>query len=476
MAEIAPTDEAPKVVDHPDVDTRVRTGRAARAEVPRSAHGAWSPGPDRTDPIGILRAQEETRLVELVPIRHERMLASPFAFYRGAAAIMASDLSTGPSTRLKVQLCGDAHLANFGGFASPERSLVFDMNDFDETNPGPFEWDVKRLATSFEIAARSTGFPAKRCREVAATSASAYRTAMHDFAGMSNLDKWYAHLDVAGVLERWRAQVAPAEAKRIEALGEKARTKDSMKAFAKLTETVDGEPRIVADPPLIIPLRDIATGDHVTDVEEWLRLRLRSYRQSLQPDRRHLLESYRLVDVAHKVVGVGSVGTRCWIALMLGKDDVDPLFLQVKEAPKSVLEPYTGASVYRTGGRRVVEGQRLLQASGDILLGWLHAESPIDGIERDFYVRQLWDWKTSPDIERMSFEVMRIYAEMCGWTLARGHARSGDCIAIASYLGDNDRFDRAIADFAYAYADQNERDYAAMQAAYPGVAAPASVN
>ncbi len=301
------------------------------------------------------------------------------------------------------------------------------------------------------------------------TSARSYRTAIADFAGMTNLEKWYARLDVAAILERWRGQVTPEEAKRIEGLGEKARTKDSMKAFAKLTETVDGEPRITADPPLIVPIRDLATGDHVGDVEEWIRLRLRSYRASLQPDRRNLLESYRLVDVAHKVVGVGSVGTRCWIVLMLGKDDLDPLFLQVKEAPKSVLEPYTGASVYRTGGRR--RGRRAAPAPG---VGrhpprMAARRVALDGIERDFYVRQLWDWKTSPNIERMSYELLKIYAEMCGWTLARGHARSGDCVAISSYLGSNDRFDGAIADFAFSYADQNEQDYAAMRAAYPDV-------
>jgi uncharacterized protein (DUF2252 family) len=469
------SNDAPKAIDHPDVETRVRAGRSARSEVPRSVHAAWSPGADRTDPIEILHAQEATRLPQLVPIRHERMLASPFAFYRGAAAVMASDLSRGPSTSLRVQLCGDAHLANFGGFASPERSLVFDMNDFDETNPGPFEWDVKRLATSFEIAARGLGLPGKQRRDVACTSVRAYRTAMREFAGMSNLEKWYARLDVTTLIERWSGQVSPAEAKRIEAIRDKARTKDSMKAFNKLTENVDGQPRIIADPPLIIPLRQLAAAEEVADIEEWIRLQLRSYRQSLQPDRRTLLESYRLVDVAHKVVGVGSVGTRCWIVLMLGKDDQDPLFLQVKEAPKSVLEPYTGASVYRNGGHRVVEGQRLLQASGDILLGWLRAQSPVDGIERDFYVRQLWDWKTSPNIERMSFEVLRVYAEMCGWTLARGHARSGDCVAITSYLGNSERFDEAIADFASAYADQNERDHAAMQAAHAEAADPAPV-
>jgi uncharacterized protein (DUF2252 family) len=471
MADDAPGSTVPKALHHPEVDERVRMGRAARTAVPRSAHAELRVGDDRPDPLGILEAQEADRVAELLSIRHERMLASPFAFYRGAAAVMASDLSRGPSTSLRVQLCGDAHLANFGGFASPERSLVFDMNDFDETNPGPFEWDVKRLAASFEIAARSIGLNAKQCRVVTTTSVRSYRTAMQEFAGLSNLDKWYASLDVNSLIARWSDRVSPAEAKRIESIGEKARSKDNMKAFNKLTGIVDGERCIIPDPPLIMPLRDLAGAENADagEIEEWVRVRLRAYRQSLQPDRRHLLESYRFVDVAHKVVGVGSVGTRCFIVLMVGKDDQDPLFLQVKEAPRSVLEPYTGSSVYRSSGRRVVEGQRLLQASGDILLGWLRAESPIDGIERDFYVRQLWDWKTSANIERMSFEVMQVYAEMCGWTLARGHARSGDCVAITSYLGNSDRFDGAVADFAHAYADQNDVDHAAMAAKYPGL-------
>ena len=434
--------------------------------MPRSAHGEWSPPPDRLDPLAILEAQEAHRLADLVPIRHERMLASAFAFYRGAAAIMAADLAFTPTTHLKVQLCGDAHLANFGGFASPERSLVFDINDFDETNPGPFEWDVKRLAASFEIAARARGFSAKKRREIVTLCTRAYRVAMAQFASMSNLDKWYARLDIGTILEHWKDEITPEDATRFEGLQERAESKDRMKAFNKLTEMVDGEHRIVSDPPLIVPLRDILQGHALDEVEDWLATRFRIYRHSLQPDRRKLLESYRMVDIARKVVGVGSVGTRCWIVLLLGKDDTDPLFLQVKEAPKSVLEPFTAGSTYGNAGQRVVEGQRLLQASSDILLGWLHTPAVDDGIERDFYVRQLWDWKVSANLERMSHPVMKIYAEMCGWTLARGHARSGDCVAIASYLGSGDVFDGAIADFAFAYAEQNERDFARMQAAH----------
>jgi uncharacterized protein (DUF2252 family) len=452
-------------VEHPDVAARLEVGRAARAAVPRTEHATWEPPDGRPDALSILSEQETTRVQNLLPIRHERMLASPFAFYRGAAAVMASDLASLPRTPLLVQLCGDAHLANFGGFASPERRLVFDINDFDETNPGPFEWDVKRLAASFEIAARERGFSDKRRRELARLSAASYRRAMQAFGTMSNLEKWYARLDIDDIVERWRDEVSSEEIARLEGLDEKARSKDRMRALDKLTEVVDGEHRIRADPPLVVPVRELFDGDDLTALQGWLHERFRSYRRSLQPDRRRLLESYRLVDFAHKVVGVGSVGTRCWIAFFLGKDDTDPLFLQIKEAPRSVLEPHTGASRYHNSGQRVVEGQRLLQATSDILLGWLHSPSPEDGVERDFYVRQLWDWKASPNIERMSISVMRVYAEMCGWTLARGHARSGDCIAIGAYLGNGDRFDNAIADFAASYAEQNQRDYEQLRAA-----------
>ena len=460
---------APRVA-HPDLSTRAASGRAERTTVPRSAHAQWEPTAERLDPLAILETQEGSRVKDLVPIRHERMLSSAFAFYRGAAAVMASDLSQTPTTNLHVQLCGDAHLANFGGFASAERQLVFDINDFDETNPGPFEWDVKRLAASFEIAGRSRNFSKKRCRELALLSARAYRTAMANFATMSNLDKWYANLDIDTILEHWRTEVASEEVERLEGLRDKAVSKDRMKAFAKLTEVVDGEHRFVSDPPLVLPLRDIVGGDDLESLREWIESRYRIYRHTLQPDRRHLLESYRIVDMARKVVGVGSVGTRCWVIFLLGKDEGDPLFLQVKEAPKSVLEPFTRASGYGNSGQRVVEGQRLLQASSDILLGWLHSPTFDDGIERDYYVRQLWDWKVSPNLERMSNPVMKIYAEMCGWTLARGHSRSGDCVAIASYLGTGDIFDGAIADFASAYADQNDADFARMQAAHAAAA------
>jgi uncharacterized protein (DUF2252 family) len=398
----------------------------------------------------------------LVPLRHERMLVSPFTFYRGAALVMASDLASTPTSGLKVQLCGDAHLANFGGFAAPDRSLVFDTNDFDETAPGPFEWDVKRLAASFEIAARDNGFSAKKARDTVLNVAAAYRVSMAEFAGMTNLQVWYARADVQALLDRWSSEVGPAEVKRLQGMVEKAQSKDSTKALSKLTVREGDTYRIKSDPPVVVPVSELAAEQGIEMSEDelvtWLKGRFTVYRRSLQPDRRHLLDGYELVDFARKVVGVGSVGTRCWIALLMGRDDQDPLFLQIKEAESSVLEAYAGKSGFANCGQRVVEGQRLLQAASDTLLGWLHADG-LDGQGRDFYVRQLWDWKLSPVIETMTPDIMRIYAQMCGWTLARGHARSGDRIAISSYLGTGDTFDRAIADFSAAYADQNDRDH-----------------
>jgi uncharacterized protein (DUF2252 family) len=456
---------------HLDPEQRAAIGRAARAAVRRSSHASWEPPADRRDAFSLLSDQETTRVDELVPLRHERMLVSPFTFYRGAAVVMAADLGSQPDSGLRVQACGDAHLANFGGFASPERAMQFDINDFDETNPGPFEWDVKRLVTSFEIAARSNSFSEKEKRLVVNRVARAYREAMVQFSTMTNLDVWYAHLDVEKVFAEARAGLTADEVKRFEKSLAKAQSKDNMKAFAKLTENVDGEYRIKSDPPLIVSLSDVFGGEGEDDLRAWLADRLRSYRRSLQPDRRHLLESYRMVDFARKVVGVGSVGTRCWIALMLGRDDTDPLFLQIKEAEASVLEPYAGRSGFANHGQRVVEGQRLLQASSDIMLGWIRTEG-VDGVDRDYYVRQLWDWKFSADIDSMNPSSMEVYARLCGWTLARGHARSGDRIAIAAYLGTGESFDKAIAEFAVAYADQNERDYAAVTEALQNVSTP----
>jgi uncharacterized protein (DUF2252 family) len=458
-------------VVHLDPEQRSRMGRAARAAIPRSAHAECAPAPNRADPGALLRAQETTRVPDLVPLRHERMLASPFTFYRGAAVIMAADLAATPNTGLRVQACGDAHLSNFGGFASPDRTLVFDINDFDETNPGPFEWDVKRLGASFEIAARSREFSPKEARALSLRAAKSYREAMANFAGRTNLEVWYARFDVQRVFDEFRAQATTTEVKRFEKATAKAQAKDNMKAFEKLTEVVDGEHRITADPPVVVPLRDLVTEGEFDETRASLEDRIRVYRRTLQPDRRRLIESYRLVDFARKVVGVGSVGTRCWIALFLGRDANDPLFLQIKEAEASVLEPHAGRSGFANHGQRVVEGQRLLQASSDILLGWVRTTG-LDGKDRDFYLRQLWDWKMSADIDTMAPQVLGIYAQLCGWTLARAHARSGDRIAIAAYLGSNDAFDRAIADFSRDYADQNERDYDTVANELQGAPAP----
>jgi uncharacterized protein (DUF2252 family) len=399
---------------------------------------------------------------ELVPIRYGRMLVSPFTFYRGAAKIMAGDLAATPRSGLTVQCCGDAHLSNFGVFASPERRLVFDLNDFDETLPGPWEWDVKRLAASMLIAARDNGFTGKNQDQIVLDTVEEYRTAMARFAGMKNLDVWYAHLDIESVLAELGSQLKSRSVRRTEKALAKARTKDSMSAFSKLARVVDGEARIVADPPLIVPIDDVVHGRERDEMFDWLHELLRSYRGTLEYDRRVLLEQFRLTDFARKVVGVGSVGTRAWIALLLGRDGEDPLFLQMKEAEASVLEEFLGPSEFENHGERVVAGQRLMQASSDIFLGWLHVESGIDGQERDFYGRQLKDWKGSAEVEQMIPAGMAAYGRLCGWTLARAHARSGDRIAIAAYLGKGARFDRAIVEFSHAYAEQNGSDYKAL--------------
>jgi uncharacterized protein (DUF2252 family) len=447
----------PAVV-HLSAAERAARGKAARAEVPRSAHGVFEPAPHRSDPVALLERQAENRVPELVPIRYGRMLVSPFTFYRGAAAVMAADLAPTPRSGLNVQCCGDAHLSNFGAFASPERRLVFDINDFDETLPGPWEWDVKRLTTSMLIAARDNGFKAREQERIVLATAAEYRTAMASFATMPTLEVWYAHLDIDDALSRLGQQLAPESLKRAEKTLAKARTRDSMSAFNKLT--ADG--RFVADPPLVVPIEDLSPGEEHGELFEQLHQLMRAYRVSLQPDRRHLLEQFELLDLARKVVGVGSVGTRCWIALMVGRDGGEPLMLQLKEAEASVLEEHLGPSEYDNHGRRVVNGQRLMQAVSDIFLGWLHVPEGMDGRSRDFYARQLRDWKGSADIERMPPLAMETYGKLCGWTLARSHARSGDRVAIAAYLGSGDRIDRALLEFATAYAEQNERDYAAL--------------
>jgi uncharacterized protein (DUF2252 family) len=372
---------------------------------------------------------------------------------------MAADLASTPRSGIPVQLCGDAHLSNFGVFGTPERKLVFDINDFDETLPGPWEWDVKRLAASFVVAGRDRGLSAEQRRTVALACLSTYRTAMREFAAMSNLEVWYAHLDIEQTLEEFRGELTEKQVANTKATIAKARTKDSMRAFDKLTHIVDGERRIISDPPLIVPFEELF-GIDWQEAETELRALMRDYRSTLSTERRWLLEQYNLAHFARKVVGVGSVGTRAWIGLFLGRDDVDPLFLQVKEAQPSVLEPFLGRSEYSNSGQRVVAGQRLMQAASDLFLGWQHVPKARNGQPQDFYIRQLHDWKGSVEVETMKQPGMVVYARFCGWTLARAHARSGDRIAIASYLGKGDVFDRAVAEFSEAYADQNEHDYA----------------
>jgi uncharacterized protein (DUF2252 family) len=445
---------------------RAARGKAARAQVPRDSHAGFNPPPDRPDPISLLEQQGKSRVPELVPVRYGRMMVSPFTFFRGAALPMASDLSTTPVSGLAVQACGDAHLSNFGIFGSAERRLMFDVNDFDETLPGPWEWDVKRLAASLEVAARGNEFTGKQRREIVTAAVARYRQAMRSFAGMTNLEVWYAHADMDEMRAELDVQLRPRQRKLVDKGLAKARTRDSMQGLAKLTRVVDGRLRIIADPPLLVPAEDLipdqADRGAIQDEVSGL---IATYQRTLATDRRFLLEQFQFADLARKVVGVGSVGTRCWIALMLGRDDADPLFLQVKEAEASVLSRFVGASKYANQGERVVAGQRLMQASSDIFLGWQRVRAGLDGRQRDFYVRQLRDWKYSAEIETMVPRGLRMYGELCGWTLARAHARSGDRIAIAAYLGGSDVFDRAISQFAASYADQNERDHKSLLAA-----------
>jgi uncharacterized protein (DUF2252 family) len=443
---------------------RAALGKDARAVAPLDSHAEFSPGRGR-DPVGLLLGQAASRVPELVPVRHGRMLVSPFTFYRGAALPMAADLAGTPSSGLRVQLCGDAHLSNFGAFASPERRLVFDVNDFDETLPGPFEWDVKRLAASLAVAGRDSGFPAKARRKIALAAGEGYRTAMRGFAEQSFLDVWYAHLDIEPAIAEFRSQVKAKRFKLAEKLLAKAHTSDSTKALGKLTTVVDGQRRIISTPPMIVPVEDVFAHVQADAIYKLIRAVLGKYRRTLQSDRRHLLDQFTMVQMARKVVGVGSVGTRAWVALMDAADGVEPLFLQAKEAQTSVLAEYAGRSQYTNQGQRVVAGQHLMQAQSDIFLGWTRLLNPADGLERDFYVRQLKDWKFSVPIEMMLPKGMALYARLCGWTLARAHARSGDRFALAAYLGGSGKFDQAIADFAETYADQNELDYAALQAA-----------
>jgi uncharacterized protein (DUF2252 family) len=445
---------------------RAERGKAARAAVPREGHAMFDPPADRPTPVSLLAEQAATRLPDLVPVRYGRMLASPFSYFRGAALPMAWDLARTPTSGLAVQACGDAHLSNFGVYASPERRLVFDINDFDETLPGPWEWDVKRLAASLAVAARGNSFGRKQCREIVTGSVRRYRQAMRDFAGLGNLDIWYVRAEVAELRSLIEPQLNSRQKKLIDQGMAKARTRDSLQALSKLTHLQDGRPRITADPPLVVPLTDLLPSEiGQGGAESQLADLLARYRRTLPADRRYLLEQFGLADIARTVVGVGSVGTRCWIVLMLGRDESDPLFLQVKEAEHSVLAAFCGASEFANQGQRVVAGQRLMQASSDIFLGWQRNEAGLDGRPHDFYVRQLRDWKFSLPIGEMVPRGMRLYGELCGWTLARAHARSGDRIALAAYLGRSDAFDHAITEFATAYADQTERDYDALAAA-----------
>jgi uncharacterized protein (DUF2252 family) len=450
-------------------EQRAASGKAARANVPLEAHAEFEPTKSR-DPVGLLLGQAETRVPELVPIRHGRMLVSPFTFYRGAALVMAADLHTTPTSDLRVQLCGDAHLSNFGAYASPERRLVFDLNDFDETLPGPFEWDTKRLAASLVVAGRDNGFTAKQSRRTTLTAVEAYRTAMQGFATQSILDVWYAHLNIEDAVAEYRSTLSAgklkarkADLKATDKLLAKAHSRDSLQAISKLTTMTDGRRRIISDPPLIVPIDQLAGFDHEVLMERIDGL-LAAYRGTLPADRRWLLDQFTLADVAHKVVGVGSVGTRAWIFLLDGSVEDEVLVLQGKQAEASALADYAGASEYANQGERVVVGQHLMQAASDIFLGWLRVQSP-DGGDEDYYLRQLRDWKLSAEIELMRPQSLELYARLCGWTLARAHARSGDRIAISAYLGSSTKFDNAIADFAETYADQDERDHAALQAA-----------
>ncbi|MEU6299865.1 DUF2252 domain-containing protein [Streptomyces erythrochromogenes] len=442
-------------------EERRAMGREARRRCPRSGHAVYQPSPDRQDPLAILEAQSATRVPELVPIRYARMTESPFRFYRGAAAIMASDLAGSPDSGIAVQLCGDAHLLNFRLLASPERRLMFDINDFDETLPGPWEWDVKRLSASLVIAARANGFDEAERARIVNSAVRSYREAMSGFAGMGNLDVWYAKIDAEGLEALVTEQLDKRGRKKLATAMAKARSRDSLQVFDKLTKVVDGRPRIAPDPPLLVPLADLLPDSERDELVDRLGQLVGHYGHTLESNRRSLLEDYRLVDVARKVVGVGSVGTRCWILLLLGRDGRDPLFLQAKEADTSVLADHVGASVYRNQGERVVSGQRLMQAASDIFLGWERVDG-IDGRKRDFYVRQLRDWKGIAMPETMSPAQLETFGNACGMTLARAHARSGDRVAIAAYLGRGDVFDRALAEFAEAYADQNERDHQAL--------------
>jgi len=458
------TPPAPALLTH---EQRVARGKAARSEVPRATHAEFFPGPGRADPLALLSEQDESRVPELLPIRYGRMASSAFSFFRGAALPMASDLAPTPRSGINVQLCGDAHLANFGLFASPERHVVFDINDFDETAPGPWEWDVKRLATSIEVAGRANGYPSKVRRKTVLAAVAAYRTAMRSFAGMDPLQIWYSYADIARIGALTSGSLRASQRRTVARTAAKAQTRNNLGALARFATVQDGVPRLTAEPPLVVPIADLWGGTAQGDATvQGLRGLMEVYRLTLPPERRLLLDRYRLVDMARKVVGVGSVGTRSWM-LLLVDEDLHPLFLQAKEAGPSALEQFVGASDYDNGGQRVVIGQRLMQSVSDIFLGWVRVAGYNDGthrfdVNRDFYVRQLRDWKGSAEIETLVPDGMSKYGEICAWTLARAHARTGDPVAIASYLGGSAAFDEAVHAFAGAYADQNERDHQSL--------------
>jgi uncharacterized protein (DUF2252 family) len=447
-------------------------GRAARRAVPRSAHAEWEPAADRPDPVDVLRAQAVTRVQELVPIRYGRMLLSPFTFYRGAAAVMAADLAATPDSGIVVQACGDAHISNFGGFAAQDRRLIFGPNDFDETLPGPWEWDVKRMAASVEIAGRDVGLSPDRRSRLVEDCVREYRDAMRDFASESHLDVWYERINASELVDRFGGRLGRKGRIVFAKPFAKARRKTSLRALEKLTEQVDGEPRFRHVPPLLVPIHKLFDQAEARDETEYVRELIEEYAAGLDEDRRYLFQTYRFVDMARKVVGVGSVGTRAWVFLLVGRGGKDPLVLQAKEAQASVLEPYLGASGIVNHGERVVRGQRMAQAAIDLFLNWQRSEG-LDGREHDFYVRQLWDWKASVELSTMSYWGLHAYTRACGWSLARAHARSGDRLAIAAYLGSGSTFERAIARFSSAYADQNELDHQRLADAVAGGEVPA---
>ena len=435
------------------VEERRDRGRAARSNRPRSSLADFIPAADRADPVEVLVAQEAVRVQALTPLRHRRMAASPFAFYRGAAAVMAADLGAQPTTGLTSQLCGDAHLANFGLFAAPDRSIVFDVNDFDETNPGPFEWDVLRLAASFVLGAQEIAAKQAKIREIVTSAARGYREQMAWHAARGNLDNWYSRIDV-GFLRAWAQGEGKAARGTMRESVAKAETRDTWSALDKMTTMRDGKRRLLDLPPLLMPLP--MEGDVAHDIGHLVD----RYAATLPPDRAQLLARFQPIDVGHKVVGVGSVGLLAIVVLFQGRDPDDVLVLQAKQAVDSVLEPFSGASDYSEHGQRVVVGQQLVQAASDPLLGWVTSD-----VGRSFYLRQLRDKKYSPDITRMKPSVLGDYALLCGRALARAHARSGDSVAIDAYIGSGGRFDEAVADFAFRYAVQVHADYERFTAA-----------